>query len=770
MTDDLVSRAEILPLLGVVRRSGTDILAFCPSHSDGQKHGGKAGHSLVLHESGVLQCMAGCKFGDVLAALRANAGDRPRVNGSKASPVARETLGELVIAYDYRDPHTGALVAVKGRFEKPSADGGKPDKSFRWRMPEGDYQHGIKDGGLSVATMPLWGAEALTDGRVWVAEGESATLAIRARGELAVCGAWGASQRDFGTAFEVLRGRDVILWPDNDVSGREYMAEVRRHLRGIARSVVVVSAPVPPKGDAVEYFAQGGTVEALLADVLPRDAVELVARDGLRVRCVTEAGEVAFDVLELSEERRDLNCELTVTWRNPAAEIPYSQRINLLSASACEGLTRILGKHFREMSGVNWTALISRLLAHVRTALRDMDISELEQPDPDARPADFVLRGYVVEGGGTILFGAPKRGKSQAALAMALTIDAGLSGIFTAPRPRSVLYVNLERSRGSMQARLARVNAAMGLDMRRPLRFIHARGSGLAAIMPRVAKAIHAHGVEVLVLDSISRGGFGDLNSNAVANAAIDALNSLGVSWIAIGHSPRPNPQDSSGPHLYGSVHQDAGADVLVALQSKPAPGNRLMVTLTVTDANDFAQPEPLDMVYEFDDEGIVAIRRAVAEERVDMEDTKILTVRQQILASIRDDGPGTSGAIALRLGKKQPHVSRDLGVLARDGSVARDKDGIWALTDTFYHEPYHGNTSGNLPITTLPDQPPPFRGGDGNGMAGKDLDRNEGECFECKRTGIVVAGFHPSSTIETERPLCAACADDLLASTEGRK
>lgn len=796
-TEGMVSHAEIRPLLGVVKKSGSDLLAFCPSHADGQKHNMTAGHSLVLHASGVLECMAGCKFADVISALRAGAGQRRsgRAQPPQKKQDARGWPEQPKVAYEYRDAG-GTLLAVKGRFERPNIDdpSGKPEKTFRWRLPEAtNYHSGIKSryaGG--VTEMPLWGTDELvqadTGRRVWFAEGESATEAIRARNELATCGPWGASQRDFGDAFEVLRGRDVLLWPDNDSSGRDYMAEVRRHLRGVARSVAVIAAPVPPKGDAVEYFQARGTIEALLEGVLTGDAVEVITNDHLRVRLATEAGEVVFEAAELAEGSRDLDSELTVTWRTPTAEGPYCQRINLLSASAREGLARILGKHFAG-AGLTWISIINRAVVLVRETLAGFDITDSSEPDPGARPAPFVIDGLVVEGGGTILHGLPKRGKSQAALAMTVAIDAGLpSGVFRVARARPCLYINLERSRDSMLARLARINSALGLDARRPLRFIHARGKGLAAILPKVRKAVKDHGIEVVVLDSISRGGFGDLNANQVGNAWIDAMNGLSVAWVAIGHQPRPR-EDGGPPHLYGSIFQDAGADVLVSLQSKAVEGNRLLVTLTVSDANDFAKPDPIDLTYEFDGEGLVRIRHAAGDELVELEEMKPLKGRDAIVALLRDEGPAKSADLSKKLKRSQTNVSRDLGLLSRDGLVERGTDGVWSVSrqvdnyqpskdDNYhdkaprfesggghlsfsYHDNYHDKPAKPAP-PELSGGLPPLRGGRNDNGADKASDTDLIECSKCRRRAVL-AGFDPNSDPDNPGMLCASCADDVL-------
>ncbi len=64
---------------------------------------------------------------------------------------------------------------------------------------------------------------------------------------------------------EHLRGRHIIILPDNDDPGRNHAAEVARSLVGIAASVGTLELPdLPPKGDVVDWLAAGGDKDKLL--------------------------------------------------------------------------------------------------------------------------------------------------------------------------------------------------------------------------------------------------------------------------------------------------------------------------------------------------------------------------------------------------------------------------------------------------------------------------------------------------------------------------
>lgn len=562
MDEGRVNRDEILPLLGPGKKQGAWRMAFCPAHADGQKHNGKGGYSLGLSDDGVLKCFAGCAFKDVLAALRQRAGvraePRQRRQERQARP-AQESRGDLKVEYDYRDAVTGDLIAVKGRFEKPLA-GGKPEKTFRWRLPTGTYEQGL--GGKKLSGMPLWGAYELMnaplDQRVWFAEGEKATEAIRRKGELALCGGWGAGSReadDFGDAFEVLRGRDVILWPDNDVPGREYMAAVRRHIRDIAASVAVVTAPVPPKGDAYEYFQAGGTVEALLSDVVTKTTTDILALDHFRVRVPTEAGVVSFEFEGVSKQGRDMSCELTVRHLAPDAEPePYSQRINLLSQSARGQMETALRKQFDK--DIKWTAVVSAAWAAVRDAFSNQDRGIRMGSAPRVEKTTFHIETLFPEGQPTILFGDGGSNKTYLSYAAGAAIALGSSsfGGLAVRRRCGVLVFDYETGAAQARFRFTRILRGMGIDdqiIEDALNLFHywpANGVPLADQVEALCRYIDRHDIGFVIIDSGADACGGEPEKAGPTLEYFNALSRVPATTVTICHVT----SDSDGSAVTG--------------------------------------------------------------------------------------------------------------------------------------------------------------------------------------------------------------------------
>ena len=218
--------------------------ARCPGHED-------ATPSLSVWEGrdgrAMFSCHAGCPKESILAKLGLTWSD---VSPSRPNPRQGGTTRTA-----YRIPHAGR-VYEHVRIEGPNG------KSFAWRT---DGMSGLQ--GLSVTDLPPYRSEYLVEGEasppVIIVEGEKAADALSRIGATVVA-TFGAGTVPSAAALSGLRERPVVLWPDNDEPGRSHMEKVGKALGGIARSVSVMAWPeAPPKGDAADFVAGGGTPEQL---------------------------------------------------------------------------------------------------------------------------------------------------------------------------------------------------------------------------------------------------------------------------------------------------------------------------------------------------------------------------------------------------------------------------------------------------------------------------------------------------------------------------
>ncbi len=270
----------------------------------------------------------------------------------------------------------------------------------------------------------------------------------------------------------------------------------------------------------------------------------------------------------------------------------------------------------------------------------------------EAEPPEYVLNPYIVEEGGTILFAKPGRGKSFITLLMAVSIDAGdeipVERQLWRVRQQPVLFINLERGARSNAKRLGRVNSILGLPFDRPLRTMNQRGKSLADIYESARREVRDYGIGHTSLDSISRAGAGDLNDNQPVNRIIDMLNGLSPSWTGIAHAPR-----GSDEHIFGGIHFDAGADIVVRVTAEEKGEQLLGVGLKITKANDVPKPDMEVLALEFASYGLKALRRSDTQE----------------FPGLAPESTGETGNLiwdhvhALGVGTSATEVSRELGV-----------------------------------------------------------------------------------------------------------
>jgi len=154
----------------------------------------------------------------------------------------------------------GTVVAIKVR--QDFSDG---RKTFWWEQSNGTKGLGDR----SSTSLPLYGTERLSnaepDALVILCEGEKKARALTSRGFLALGTVTGAKPIPDDDVLRSLLERPVILWADNDRDGHRHMRRIAERLKTLGHTdVKMLPWPEAPiKGDAVDFFELGGTVESL---------------------------------------------------------------------------------------------------------------------------------------------------------------------------------------------------------------------------------------------------------------------------------------------------------------------------------------------------------------------------------------------------------------------------------------------------------------------------------------------------------------------------
>jgi DNA primase len=163
---------------------------------------------------------------------------------------SKKARGKVVARYEYRNVD-GELVFTVSRCEPKdftvrSACGGHYPRVL-YRLPE------------------LLAADR--SATVFLVEGEKDVDRLWKEGLIATCNPFGGGKGKWTQGLSVyLKGRSVVILPDNDSTGREHAADVAKQLVRTCATVRVLELhDLPKKGDVSDWFDAGGTAAELLA-------------------------------------------------------------------------------------------------------------------------------------------------------------------------------------------------------------------------------------------------------------------------------------------------------------------------------------------------------------------------------------------------------------------------------------------------------------------------------------------------------------------------
>jgi hypothetical protein len=227
------------------RAGGQEFQALCPFHEE------KNPSFNFNNETGMYFCHGCGKKGNAFHFYAKTHSlddekDFPKILTGIASDfgiVWEESKRRMVKAYDYLDVNGSPLYQVC-RFEP---------KGFSQRRPDGKggWIWDLKD----VETV-LYNLLALRDAEeVLIVEGEKDVDNLKVLGFTATTSPMGAGKWREGYN-EALKGKSLILIPDNDQQGREHMLNVARSINGVSKSLKWLDLPgLPSKGDVSDWIA-----------------------------------------------------------------------------------------------------------------------------------------------------------------------------------------------------------------------------------------------------------------------------------------------------------------------------------------------------------------------------------------------------------------------------------------------------------------------------------------------------------------------------------
>jgi putative DNA primase/helicase len=235
-----MTAAAIARALPRGRKAGNGYAACCPAHEDRNP-------SLSLRDVDgqiLVHCHAGCEQHAVINALK-RLGLWPEPNRNQGQRIVAE--------YNYTD-ETGTLLYQVLRTEPKGFFQRRPDGRGGWINQKGERQvlYRLRE----VLEAPI----------VFVVEGEKDVETIRSHGFVATTNAGGASAQWLPQYTGSLRGREVIIIPDNDQPGWKRAAIIARALFGVAAKIIVLD-DIHATGakDISDWFAAGHSECELIA-------------------------------------------------------------------------------------------------------------------------------------------------------------------------------------------------------------------------------------------------------------------------------------------------------------------------------------------------------------------------------------------------------------------------------------------------------------------------------------------------------------------------
>lgn len=277
----------------------------------------------------------------------------------------------------------------------------------------------------------------------------------------------------------------------------------------------------------------------------------------------------------------------------------YNARIDMLTPSAKHGLAAELTKRLKDL---DWDTIIEQASALTLRKFRQGEpIIKLSDLPP--RPCSkYLCWPFIRDKEPTILYGEGGSGKSMLEYLIALSVQTGIPVFNWRPQRGNVLLLDWETCKYTARERMDAIVEGMELGILAEDYPIYRRCKrSLPNEITEIQRIVLENNIQLAIVDSVSMACGGDATSQEVISKYWMALNTLGISTLAIDHKPK------DGDSIYGSVFkfnearmvfeikkvQDSGADFIdTGIYHRKANDSRLIPPISMridfeNDAND---------------------------------------------------------------------------------------------------------------------------------------------------------------------------------------
>lgn len=318
----------------------------------------------------------------------------------------------------------------------------------------------------------------------------------------------------------------------------------------------------------------------------------------------------------------------------------------------------------------------SRSLSVRESGMRLVRIWERSEP----APREYCVAGLIPLGATTVLYGDGGQGKSLIALAIAVSITAGLPLLDREVRQCPVLYVDAELDADEFTRRAFQVARGMGLDgPPEGLHYVRLAGSLTdRRVLGELRETVAESGAGFAVLDSLTIAAYGgDIERAQDVIAVMKHIEELLPTWLAVDHAPKPRagvPASAARP--FGSAFKFNIARSVIHVMGSDSG----TVMLRPTKHNFGVKGSPIGLEMEFHDDavslrevGLDAVSFAGIAERVPAE--------SRVYQALLDHGEegATPADLASEAGIAEKTARNHLTRLNARGLVESLGDGRWS-------------------------------------------------------------------------------------------
>jgi len=298
-------------------------------------HNGTGDNFAVQSDAGLANCHSQCGRGwDMIGLeMELSGSDFATAKAAVFKLVGRPEPAwedrDVEAAYDYCDENGRLIYQVVRRH----------GKKFIQRRPDpngGKWILNLKD----ISPLPYRLPQLIASPFVAVVEGEKDADNLNRLGIPATCNSGGAGKfgRDLVRWFS---GKQVAIFPDQDLPGRQHAVAVAEMLSDVATVKIIELPDLPAKGDVSDFLAVGGTVEQLRA--LYRQSAEF--SDTFEFQIALEAPGID-KYLRTFRQEIDLAGGAEKFWNLPAQEgtpTPWPRLTKALGGGMRDGEVYVIG-------------------------------------------------------------------------------------------------------------------------------------------------------------------------------------------------------------------------------------------------------------------------------------------------------------------------------------------------------------------------------------------------------------------------------------------